>query len=77
MDEPLYASYLSITGASRPYRDLVLSAQENDAHQVANQILGPRNKPVLYAKHISKHKVGLNQSLWQGAQHMVSIGLRL
>lgn len=74
MDEPLYASYLKITGATRPYRDLVLSAQENDAHKVAAQILAPRSKPVLYAKHISKHKVGLDQSLWQGAQHMVGHG---
>jgi len=27
MDEPLYASFLSITGLTRPYRDLVLQAQ--------------------------------------------------
>jgi hypothetical protein len=27
MDEPLYASFLSITGLARPYRDLVLQAQ--------------------------------------------------
>lgn len=72
MDEPLYASFLKITGAGRPYRDLVLAAQEGDAHKVAATILGPRSKPVLYAKHIAKHKVGLNQSLWQGAQHVVS-----
>jgi branched-chain amino acid aminotransferase len=50
----------------------VLAAQENSAHKVAASILGPRSKPVLYAKHIAKHKVGLNQSLWQGAQHVVS-----
>jgi hypothetical protein len=60
-------------GATRPYRDLVLAAQENNAHKVAATILGPRSKPVLYAKHIAKHKVGLNQSLWQGAQHVVSV----
>jgi hypothetical protein len=38
---------------------------------VAQTILGPRNKPVLYAKHMAKHKVGLDQSLMQRAQHMV------
>lgn len=27
LDEPLYASFLSITGLARPYRDLVLQAQ--------------------------------------------------
>ncbi|KAF6259665.1 branched chain amino acid aminotransferase [Scenedesmus sp. NREL 46B-D3] len=59
--------------ASRPYRDLVLAAQENSAHNVAAGILGPRGKPVLYAKHIAKHKVGLNQSLWQGAQHVLLV----
>jgi hypothetical protein len=27
LDEPLYGSFLSITGLARPYRDLVLQAQ--------------------------------------------------
>jgi hypothetical protein len=27
LDEPLYASFLAITGLARPYRDLVLQAQ--------------------------------------------------
>ncbi|KAF8057631.1 branched-chain-amino-acid aminotransferase-like protein 1 [Scenedesmus sp. PABB004] len=71
LDEPLYASYLAITGAARPYRDLVLAAQDDDAHRVAASILGPRSKPVLYAKHISKHKVGLDDSLWKGATHVL------
>jgi len=63
---------LLLAGLARPYRELVLAAQENDAHKVATTILGPRGKPVLYAKHIAKHKVGLDQALWQGANHMVS-----
>jgi hypothetical protein len=131
LDEPLYASFLSITGLSRPYRDLVLAAQvrrcccraralspasagaarlgstvcearhrrrataatsstpslfthtrarattttqDADAHAVASAILGPRRQPVLYAKHMAKHKVGLGQELWQRGTHMVSTG---
>lgn len=65
---------LLLAGLARPYRDLVLAAQGNDAHKVAATILGPRGKPVLYAKHIAKHKVGLDQALWQGATHMVRFG---
>lgn len=55
----------------RPYRDLVLAAQDHDAHKVADGLLGPRAKPVVYAKHIAKHKVGLDQRLWQRAAHVV------
>jgi hypothetical protein len=48
-----------------------LPLQDTDAHRVAESILGPRSKPVLYAKHMAKHKVGLNQSLMTRATHMV------
>jgi hypothetical protein len=50
---------------------LLLLLQDNSAHKVAETILGPRNKAVLYAKHMAKHKIGLNQSLMQRSQHMV------
>lgn len=43
LDEPLYASYLRLSGVDRPYLDLVLAAQENDGNKVVDsQILGPR-----------------------------------
>lgn len=45
--------------------------QDTSAHKVAASILGPRSKPVLYAKHMAKHKIGLDQSLMQRATHMV------
>jgi branched-chain amino acid aminotransferase len=57
----------------RPYRSLVLAAQSPDAHAVADAILAPRSKPVLYAKHIAKHKVGLDGRLWRHAKHVVCV----
>lgn len=30
LDEPLYAHYLKLTGAPRPYRQLVLDSMDND-----------------------------------------------
>lgn len=50
---------------------LMLLLQDNSAHKVAETILGPRNKAVLYAKHMAKHKIGLDQSLMQRSTHMV------
>jgi hypothetical protein len=30
VDEPLYAHFLRVSGAARPYRDAVLATQDND-----------------------------------------------
>ena len=47
VDEPLYAAYLRLTGAERPYREQVLASQDNDgARVVAGLLLGPRQKKV-------------------------------
>lgn len=37
-DEPLYAHYLTLTGAQRPYTDMVLQAQSHDGNQVMQTI---------------------------------------
>lgn len=75
LDEPLYAHYLRLTGAARPYRDLVMRAQDADgARVVREQLLAPRAaKPVLFAKHMAKQKVGLADGgeLWRRAAHVL------
>lgn len=55
LDEPLYAHFLHLTGADRPYRDAVLAAQNADGAAVVRELLlAPRDKPLLYAKHMAK-----------------------
>ena len=47
LDEPLYAHFLALTGAPRPYRQQVLAAQDTDGNRVfQEQLLGPRPKKV-------------------------------
>lgn len=74
LDEPLYASYLKLTGMPRPYLDLVLSAQDSDGNRVVSEkILSPRNSKVLYAKHIGKQKIGIDLQIYGKAQHMILV----
>jgi branched-chain amino acid aminotransferase len=77
VDEPLYASYLAKTGAPRPYRAQVLAAQSADAAAVARDVLrlgqARRPRPVLFAKHMSKHKVGAPPELWARARHFLLV----
>lgn len=50
LDEPLYAHFLKLTGAPRPYRAEVLAAQDNDGNRVfREQLLGPRFRKVRVA----------------------------
>ncbi|KAG2488877.1 hypothetical protein HYH03_012672 [Edaphochlamys debaryana] len=74
LDEPLYANYLKLTGVPRPYLDKVFAAQNVNGNEVvATQLLGPRSKPVLYAKHMGKHKIGLTSEIWSRAQHVILV----
>ncbi|KAK9809273.1 hypothetical protein WJX72_012545 [[Myrmecia] bisecta] len=74
LDEPLYASFLRVTGAERPYRDQVLAEQENDGNKVVTELLlAPRKSKVLYVKHMAKHRVGLGKALLKGAAHMLLV----
>jgi len=79
-DEPLYASYLEKTGAPRPYRRRVLAAQSSDANAVVRDVLrlgqargAASGRRVMYAKHMSKHKVGAPQALWTRARHVLLV----
>lgn len=74
LDEPLYAHFLRLTGAPRPYRAEVLAAQDNDGNRVfREQLLGPRPKKVMYVKHMAKHWVGIERALMARGAHMLLV----
>jgi len=63
VDEPLYAHYLSAINPSceRPYRDLVLEAQNKDGNAVVSSFLDQtKDDSTLFNKHMSKHFANLN-----------------
>ena len=63
LDEPLYAHYLSVTGADHPGKDEVLASMEKDGERVVRDvILGPCDRPVLFMKHMAHHLVNIDRS---------------
>ncbi len=63
VDEPLYAHYLRVSGADHPGRETVLAGQDTDGNRVVRDvILGPCDRPVLFAKNMAHHLVDLDLS---------------
>ncbi len=63
VDEPLYAHYLRVSGADHPGRETVLASQDADGNRVVRDvILGPCDRPVLFAKNMAHHLVDLDLS---------------
>lgn len=63
LDEPLYAHYLSVTGADHPGKDEVLASMEKDGERVVRDvILGPCDRPVLFMKQMAHHLVNIDRS---------------
>ncbi len=63
VDEPLYAHYLRVSGARHPGRDEVLKGQDQEGERVVREvILGPCDRPVLFAKQMAHHLVDLDLS---------------
>ena len=61
VDEPLYAHYLTVSGARHPGRDEVIASQDIDADRVIqNVILGPCDRPLLFIKQMAHHTTGMN-----------------
>jgi hypothetical protein len=56
-DEPLYAYYLSRTGADHPGAAEVMACQDTDWRRVVALITGPipGGKPIFYQKHMAHH----------------------
>jgi len=73
LDEPLYAHHLRVTGLHRPYREQVLQAQENDGAKVLASFAQPREKEVLFAKHMGKQKIMLDEDLLYRGQHVILV----
>uniref|UniRef100_A0A251K7I8 Branched-chain-amino-acid aminotransferase-like protein 1 n=1 Tax=Manihot esculenta TaxID=3983 RepID=A0A251K7I8_MANES len=75
LDEPLYATFLKVTGAERPYRDEVLSKMESDPNKVVNEVIfGPGEKKYRFCKHIAKQRLpGLPNDLMKKGKHFILI----
>ncbi|KAA3487272.1 branched-chain-amino-acid aminotransferase-like protein 1 isoform X1 [Gossypium australe] len=75
LDEPLYGTFLRVTGVERPYREDVLSKMECDGNKVVNNIIyGPGKNRYRYCKHIAKQRVpGLPNDLLQKGKHFILI----
>ncbi|KAL5995841.1 hypothetical protein ACLOJK_025912 [Asimina triloba] len=75
LDEPLYAHFLQVTGAERPYREDVLSKMESDGDKIVKEVIyGPGTKKYRYCKHISKQYLpGLNSDLLKKGKHFILI----
>ena len=60
IDEPLYAHYLTVTGARHPGREQVLASQDTDGRRVIeNVVLGPCDRDILFVKQMAHHMVEL------------------
>jgi hypothetical protein len=74
LDEPFYAPYLAVTGASHPMREAILRAHESDPARVAELCAcdgGPGGEPHVYQKHMAHHAVaGMPMGWAEGAAHL-------
>ncbi|KAJ9131506.1 hypothetical protein P3X46_035161 [Hevea brasiliensis] len=75
LDEPLYATFLKVTGVERPYREEVLSKMESDANKVVKEVIfGPGEKKYRFCKHMAKqHLPGLPNDLMKKGKHFILI----
>jgi hypothetical protein len=61
VDEPLYAHYLAVSGARHPGREEVLASMNHDGNAVMRALAeDPVSKPVLFAKQMAHHLVGID-----------------
>ncbi len=63
LDEPLYGHYLRTTGVEHPGREEFLPQLDQDGERVVRDVLlGECNRPVLFAKSMAHHLVGLDRA---------------
>ncbi|GAA4862209.1 hypothetical protein [Luteimonas vadosa] len=73
-DEPLYAHYLSATGADHPGRDEVIAAGDCDWRRVVDALANgpaPGERPIWYQKHMTHHLLPGMDLSWIGRLHNV------
>lgn len=75
LDEPLYANFLRVTGAERPYREELLSKMNSDGDKVVREVIfGPGRKKYRFCKHIAKQRVpGLTGDVMKKGKHFILI----
>jgi len=74
VDEPLYAHYLSVSGAEHPGRSEVLAAQDADGECVVRDtILGPAERPVVFFKQMAHHLVGLERGFLELTENVLLV----
>ncbi len=74
VDEPLYGHYLRVSGAAHPAAEEVMASMRTDAAQViAEVILGPCDRPVLFMKQMAHHLVGVDRSFLSATVNVLLI----
>lgn len=74
VDEPLYGHYLVSSGAQHPGRDVVIRAMDTDGRRVMERLAAePSDRPVLFAKQMAHHWVGLDTRLLRPFEHFLLI----
>jgi hypothetical protein len=74
VDEPLYAHYLTQSGAMHPGRAEILASQEQVGKKVVeNVMLGEYDKPVAFFKQMTHHLVGLDRSFMAACKNVILI----
>ncbi|KAI3448761.1 hypothetical protein Pfo_005426 [Paulownia fortunei] len=73
LDEPLYANFLRVTGAERPYRKELLSTMESDGNKVVKEIIfGAGQKKYRFCKHMASQRLpGLLDDLMKRGKHCI------
>lgn len=70
-DEPLYAHFLRVSGATHPLREPSLAAQDQHGERVVREvILGPSAAPVLFFKQMAHHLVDLDLDFMRHTQNV-------
>ncbi len=74
VDEPLYGHYLASSGARHPGRDTVIRAMDTDGRRVMDRLaVEPADRPILFAKQMAHHWVGLDSRLLRPFEHFLLI----
>jgi hypothetical protein len=74
LDEPLYGHYLRVSGAEHPGRESILPQMEQDGERVVRDtLLGPCDRPVLFAKSMAHHLVELDRGFLGQLQNVLLI----
>ncbi|CAA6663569.1 unnamed protein product [Spirodela intermedia] len=75
LDEPLYANFLKVTGADRPYRDEILSKMDPDGNKVVKEVIfGPGKKRYRLCKHMAKQRLpSLSNDMMKKGKHFILI----